>query len=64
LFTFFSDPSRADELKKYAKNNLHPDSAFEVAKVVDEIQFRSEFKKRLAIQLNSWLDNKKPPGTL
>ncbi|HEX4653532.1 MAG TPA: M1 family metallopeptidase [Candidatus Udaeobacter sp.] len=61
LFTFFSDPSRADELKNYAKNNLRADSAFEVAKVVDEIEFRSEFKKRLTIQLNSWLDSKKPP---
>jgi aminopeptidase N len=58
LFTFFSDVSRADELKKYAKDNLRPDSAFEVAKVVDEIQFRSEFKTRLAAELNGWMDNK------
>jgi aminopeptidase N len=57
LFTFFSDASRADELQKYAKNNLHPDSAPEVAKIVDEIQFRSEFKRRLDKQLSSWIEN-------
>lgn len=58
LFTFFSDDSRADELKSYAKNNLPPASAPEVTKVVDEIQFRAEFKKRLAPQLNTWIDKK------
>ena len=58
LFTFFSDDSRADELKSYAKTNLPPASAPEVAKVVDEIQFRAEFKKRLAPQLNTWIDRK------
>jgi aminopeptidase N len=56
LFTFFSDDLRADELKTYAKNNLPPASAPEVAKVVDEVQFRSELKKRLVTQLNTWLD--------
>ena len=60
LFTFFSDDSRADELKTYAKNNLPPASAPEVAKVVDEIQFRAEFKKRLAAQLNAWIDKNDP----
>jgi aminopeptidase N len=57
LFTFFSDDLRADELKTYAKNNLPPASALEVAKVVDEVQFRSEFKKRLVTQMNTWLDH-------
>jgi hypothetical protein len=51
LFTFFSDDSRAAELKNYAKKNLAPASAPEVAKVVDEIQFRAEFRDRLASQL-------------
>ena len=51
LFTFFSDGSRADELKNYAEKNLTPASAPEVAKVVDEIQFRAEFKDRLVSQL-------------
>jgi hypothetical protein len=58
LFTFFSDNSRADELKTYAKNNLLPASAPEIAKAVDEIQFRAEFKKQLASQLNDWIDRK------
>jgi aminopeptidase N len=59
LFTFFSDDSRAAELKTYAKTNLPLASGPEVAKVVDEIQFRAEFKKRLASQLNAWIEKKK-----
>src|SRR5947208_1407787 len=51
LFTFFSDSSRADELKNYAAKSLPPASAPEVAKVVDEIQFRAEFRNRLVSQL-------------
>ena len=51
LFTFFSDSSRADEIKNYAAKRLAPASAPEVAKVVDEIQFRAEFRERLASQL-------------
>jgi aminopeptidase N len=58
LFTFFSDDSRADELRHYAKKNLPRASASEVAKAGDEIQFRSEFKKRLATQLNTWIDSR------
>src|SRR6476646_8758001 len=56
LFTFFSDDSRANELKTYAKTNLPLASGNEVAKVVDEIQFRAEFKKRLVTHLNTWLE--------
>src|SRR5216110_3288237 len=59
LFTFFSDDSRAEELKVYAKLNLPAESATDVAKAVDEIQFRSEFKKRLANQLSAWIDKQK-----
>ena len=55
MFTFFSDDSRADELKTYAKNNLSPEGAPEVAKAIDEIQFRTEFKRRLTSQLNAWI---------
>ena len=58
LFTFFSDESRADELESYAKTNMPSASAPEVAKAVDEIQFRAEFKKRLATQLNAWIEKK------
>src|SRR6266481_2033251 len=59
LFTFFSDQSRADELKAYAKLNLPVTSAIDVAKAVDEIQFRSQFKKRLASQLSAWINKQK-----
>jgi len=58
LFTFFSDDSRVGELKTYAKNNLPPESAPEVTKAVDEIQFRTEFKRRLTSQLNAWIGQK------
>jgi len=58
LFTFFSDDSRAGELKTYAKNNLPPESAPEVAKAIDEIQFRAEFERRLTSQLNTWIGQK------
>ena len=52
LFVFFSEKPRADELKTYAKSNLPATSAKEVAKAVDEVEFRAEFKQRLAPQLN------------
>jgi aminopeptidase N len=58
LFTFFSDRLRADELKSYAKKNLAQASAPEVNKIIDEIQFRAEFKKRLATQLTWWMKRK------
>ena len=62
LFTFFSDDSRLQELKTYAKNNLPATSAPQVAKALDEIQFRSEFKKRLALQLSAWINGKNLAG--
>ncbi len=62
LFTFFADDSRADELKTYAKSSLPSASAPEVAKVVDEIQFRAEFKRRLDSQLSDWIGKKQSPG--
>src|SRR5205085_3738683 len=56
LFVFFSEKSHADELKTYAKSNLPTTSAKEVAKAVNEVEFRAEFKQRLAPQLNRWID--------
>jgi aminopeptidase N len=56
LFTFFAEDSRANELRAYAKANLPETSAPEVAKAVDEIQFRSELKRRLTPQLNAWIE--------
>ena len=58
LFIFFSDDSRRQELKIYAKDNLPAASAPQVAKALDEIQFRSEFKKRLTPQLGAWINGK------
>src|SRR5436305_1593819 len=58
LFIFFSDDSRAEELRSYAKNSLPAASAPGVAKAVDEIHFQSEFKKRLARQLIAWIGEK------
>ena len=58
LFTFFAENSRADELREYANANLPETSAPEVAKAVDEIQFRTEFKRRLTPQLKAWIDRK------
>ena len=55
LFVFFSEKSRADELKTYAKSNLPATSAKEVAKAVDEVEFRAEFKKRTVPQLTAWI---------
>ncbi|HJX25104.1 MAG TPA: ERAP1-like C-terminal domain-containing protein, partial [Chthoniobacterales bacterium] len=57
LFTFFSEKSRAGELKAYAKANLPATSAKEIDKAVDEVEFRAEFKPRLAQQLKTWIDN-------
>jgi hypothetical protein len=60
LFTFFSELSRVAELQAYAKTNLPATSAKEVAKAVDEIEFRAEFKDRLDSQLTAWIGNQKP----
>src|SRR5713101_3014987 len=60
LFTFFSELSRVAELQAYAKTNLPATSAKEVAKAVDEIEFRAECENRLASQLTAWVDNQKP----
>ncbi len=58
LFTFFTEASRVAQLKNYAKTNLGPASGRDVAKAADEIQFRSEFRSRLASQLSVWIDRK------
>src|SRR4029434_8911842 len=58
LFTFFAENARANELRAYAKANLPEASAPEVAKAVDEIQFRSEFKKRLTPQVTALIERK------
>ena len=58
LFTFFSDDSRAEELRTYAENSLPAASAPEIAKALNEVQYRAEFKKRITSQLSAWIDSK------
>ena len=58
LFTFFSDESRSNQLRAFADARLSAASAPDVARAVDEIQFRAEFKKRLTSQLVVWLGQK------
>ena len=55
LFTFFSDPARIAELEKFAKSDLPPSAAKDVAKAVDEIGFRAEVKLRVTNQVATWL---------
>jgi hypothetical protein len=55
LFTFFSDAARIAELESYAKSDLRPTSAKNVAKAVDEIGFRAELKPRLLTQMATWI---------
>jgi aminopeptidase N len=55
LFTFFSDAARIAELEAYAKSNLPPAAARDVAKAIDEIGFRAEFKPRVLTQIASWI---------
>ena len=62
LFTFFSDPARINELQAYAKSELPSDAGRAVAKAVDEMGFRVEFKKRLAAQAESWGPLTQPRG--
>ncbi|HEX4667658.1 MAG TPA: M1 family metallopeptidase [Chthoniobacterales bacterium] len=56
LFTFFSDLQEARALEKYAESDLPPSAAGAVAKAVDEIGFRAEFKQRLRPQLKRWME--------
>jgi aminopeptidase N len=54
LFTFFSDPARIAELERYAKSDLPPSAAKDVAKATDEIGFRSDMKLRVTTEMASW----------
>ncbi|HJT81209.1 MAG TPA: M1 family metallopeptidase [Chthoniobacterales bacterium] len=60
-FMFFSDRARINELKAYAKASLPASAAPEVAKAVDQVEFRSDFKKRLAAQLEAALQPNEQP---
>jgi len=56
LFPFFSALKEAERLERYAKTNLPAAAGKAVAKAVDEIGFRSEFKQRLVPQLEAWVE--------
>jgi aminopeptidase N len=56
LFTFFSNPKDAETLERYAKANLPPSAARSVAKAIDEIGFRAEFRQRLVPELKAWME--------
>jgi aminopeptidase N len=55
LFTLFSDPARIAELEKFAKTNLPPAAAKDVAKATDEVGFRADLKLRVVSQVATWL---------
>ncbi|PZR76549.1 MAG: aminopeptidase [Chthoniobacterales bacterium] len=55
LFTFFSEAARIAELERYAKSDLTPTAAKDVAKAIDEVGFRAELKPRLLTQIASWI---------
>ena len=55
LFNLFSDPARIAELESYAKSDLPPAAAKDVAKAIDELGFRAELKPRLLTQIGGWL---------
>ncbi len=61
LFSFSTDPKDAEVLQSYAKENLPASAADSVAKAVDEIGFRAEFKKRLVPELEAWIAKKSAP---
>jgi aminopeptidase N len=55
LFTFFSDAARISELERFAKSDLPPTAAKDVAKAIDEVGFRAEFKSRVLAQVAAWI---------
>ncbi|MDQ6913227.1 MAG: ERAP1-like C-terminal domain-containing protein, partial [Verrucomicrobiota bacterium] len=61
LFRFFSDGSRVDELRSYAKSNLPAEAKRAVDGAIDEMTFRSDFKKRLTDEIADW-PTKTPRG--
>jgi aminopeptidase N len=54
LYRPFTDETRAEELETFARAKLSPDSAYQVAKVADEIRFKASLKKRLVPDIDAW----------
>ena len=63
VFSFSTDPKDAEILQAYAKTNLPPSAAGSVAKVIDEIGFRAEFKRRLVPELEAWMTRTTEPAS-
>lgn len=61
LFGLFSDPARIAELQSYARSDLPPEAAKDVAKAVDEIGFRADMKERVTSEMASWFTLSKKP---
>jgi len=61
LFTFFSDSARITELERYAKSDLPATAAKDVAKAIDEVGFRAQFKSSLTTQIGTWFTAVKEP---
>jgi aminopeptidase N len=55
FFNLFSDTARIADLERYAKSDLPPAAAKDVAKAIDELGFRAELKPRLLAQIAGWL---------
>src|SRR5262249_18066534 len=60
LVMFSSSAKDSEALQKYAKTSLPDSSSKEIAKAVDEIEFRLEFKERLRPQLKSLIESQNP----
>jgi aminopeptidase N len=57
LVMFSSSTKDAEALQKFAKTNLPDSSSKDVAKAIDEIEFRADLKERLRPQLKSWIES-------
>jgi aminopeptidase N len=60
LFQVFHEPARADELEKFARAKLPPDSAKKVAEAVDEIRFKAELKAKILPAIEKWSASHQP----
>ncbi len=56
LLMYSSNPKDAETLERYAKASLPASAVRAVAKTVDEIGFRAEFKTRLISALTAWME--------
>jgi aminopeptidase N len=56
IFNYSTDAKDVETLETYAKSSLPPTASKAVAKTVDEIGFRSDFKQRFVPQFKSWLE--------